>query len=75
MNFLLPIEVRSFYTQKKKYRVHLLDTNGILKGSLLPSAGDRTRTGTISRRILSAVRLPIPPHRHAVIPAKSDLPV
>ena len=53
MNFLLPIEVRSFYTQKKKYRVHLLDTNGILKGSLLPSAGDRTRTGTISRRILS----------------------
>ena len=28
------------------------------------SAGGRTRTGMVSRRILSAVRLPIPPHRH-----------
>ena len=32
----------------------------ILSGT---GAGGRTRTGMVSRRILSAVRLPIPPHR------------
>ncbi len=30
------------------------------------SAGGRTRTGMVSRRILSAVRLPIPPHRRII---------
>ena len=34
-----------------------------LKGCFSFGAGDRTRTGTVARRILSAVRLPIPPHR------------
>ena len=54
---LYPAELRAHIKLYNKYYYKLAKTS---------SAGDRDRTGTggKSRRILSPVRLPVPPRRH-----------